>query len=64
MAWTETTQAQYRRALDRFETDVMQEEWSVVRPHLPTASKRGRPHSTGLREVFNAIQFMLGTGCP
>ena len=63
MAWTETTQAQYRGALDRFETDVTQEEWSVVRPHLPTASKRGRPRSTGLREVFNAIQFMLGTGC-
>lgn len=63
MAWNETTQAQYRRSLDRFETDVTDEEWSVVKPHLPSASKCGRPRSTDLREVFNAIQFMLGTGC-
>ena len=54
---------QYRRSLHRFETDVTDDEWSVVTPHLPAASKRGRPRSTDLREVFNAIQFMLGTGC-
>ena len=63
MVWNETTHAQYRRSLHRFETDVTDDEWSVVTPHLPAASKRGRPRSTDLREVFNAIQFMLGTGC-
>ena len=63
MVWNETTHSQYRRSLHRFETDVTDDEWSVVTPHLPAASKRGRPRSTDLREVFNAIQFMLGTGC-
>ena len=40
MVWNETTHMQYRRSLHRFETDVTDDEWSVVTPHLPAASKR------------------------
>ena len=63
MAWNETTQDQYKRPLDRFETDLTDEEWALIEPLLPPPSQKGRPRSTDLREVFNAIQYMLGTGC-
>ena len=63
MAWNETTQKQYRRPSDRFETDLTDEEWKLIEPLLPLPSRMGRPRSTELREVFNAIQYMLGTGC-
>ena len=30
----------------------------------PAPSRMGRPRVLDMQEVFNAIQFMLGTGCP
>ena len=32
-------------------------------PLLPPAKTGGRPRTTNLREVFNAIQYMAGSGC-
>ena len=63
MAWSETTRAQYKRPLERFETDVTDAEWALIEPLLPPPSRLGRRRRTDLREVFNAVQFMLGTGC-
>ncbi len=63
MPWSETTRQQYRRLARRFETDLTDAEWQVIEPLLPPPSKMGRPRSTCLREVWNAIQYMLGTGC-
>ncbi len=63
MAWNETAQEQYRRSLDRYETDLTDEEWSVIEPLIPPPTKIGRPREHDMREVFNAVQFMLGTGC-
>ena len=63
MAWNETTRAQYKRPLERFETDVTDAEWALIEALLPPPSRLGRRRRTDLREVFNAVQFMLGTGC-
>ena len=63
MAWNETTQEQYKRSTVRFEMDMTDAEWALVEPHLPPLSRLGRPVKTDLREVFNAIQYILGTGC-
>ncbi len=35
----------------------------MIAPLLPPPSKMGRRPITNPREVFNALQFMLGTGC-
>ena len=35
----------------------------MIEPLLPPPSRLGRRRRTDLREVFNAIQFMLRTGC-
>ena len=48
--------------MERFETDVTDAQWAVISPLLPPPSRLGRRRSD-LREVFNALEFMLGTGC-
>ena len=63
MPWNETTKDQFARPRDGFESDLTDEEWALIEPCLPRPAKKGRPRTTDLREVFNAIQFMLHTGC-
>ena len=63
MPWNETTKTQYTRPRARFESDLTDEEWNLVEPCLPPPAKRGCPLKTDLREVFNAIQYVLATGC-
>ena len=63
MPWNETTKTQFARPRVRFESDVTDEEWNLVEPCLPPPANRGRPRKTDLREVSDAIQFMLGAGC-
>ncbi len=61
MAWNETAGPLYKRSLDRFETDVTDAEQSVAAPLPP--SRTVRKPITDLREMFNAVWFMLATGC-
>ena len=63
MSWDEATHEQYRRSGARYESDVTDDEWDVIRCLLPEPSTRGRPRTTNLRDVFDAIQYMLATGC-
>ena len=61
--WTETTRAQYRRDGLRYASDMTEKEWAIVAPLLPAPRRLGRPRRTDLREVVNAIFFLLSTGC-
>ena len=63
MPWNETTKTEFARPRDRFGSDLTDEEWNLVEPCLPPPVKRGRPRKTDLREVSDAIQFVLATGC-
>ncbi len=63
MAWNETTQEQYRRPMVRHETDLADAEWSVIEPLIPPPSRMEHPRTLDMREAFNGIRFMLGTGC-
>ena len=63
MPWNETTKTQYMRPRARFPSDLTDAEWALIKPCLPSPAKRGRPRKTDLREVANAIQCMLDTGC-
>ena len=63
MAWTEATQADYRRAHDHRQNDVSDAEWALIAPLIPAQGRMGRPRSTDLRRVFDAIQCMLASGC-
>ena len=63
MPWTEITRGQYRRDGLRYSSDLTDEEWSLLAPHLPPAKPLGRPRATDLREVVNAMLYILATGC-
>src|SRR3954469_9736105 len=55
-----TTTTQPRRVYDDDLTDA---QWAALRPLLPPAPGGGRPRTTDLREVLNAILHLLRTGC-
>lgn len=46
-----------------FYTDLSDAAWALVEPHLPPARPGGRPRTTDLRRVFDAILYLLRTGC-
>ena len=61
--WTETTQPQYRRDGLRYASDVTDAEWAQIEALLPLPKKLGRPRTTALRAVVNAMLYQLTTGC-
>lgn len=44
-------------------TDLSNPEWECLAPLLPPAKPRGRPRLHHLREIMNAILYVLRTGC-
>jgi putative transposase len=63
MSWTETTREQYRRDGLRYASDVTDGEWKLIEPLLPKRRRVGRPREVDLRDVVNAILYILATGC-
>ena len=60
--WTPTTRRQHSRDGLRYETDLTDAEWAVIEPLLPLPSRRGRPPKWAMREIFNAIFYVLRGG--
>ena len=63
MVWTAATRGDYARENGAYASDVTDREWELIGPHLPAARPGGRPRSTFLRQVINAIFYLLQTGC-
>jgi transposase len=63
MMWTEITRAKYRREGLRYSSDMTDAEWAVLAGELPGASRLGRPRTTDLRSVLNALLYMAASGC-
>jgi len=51
-----------RRGL-RYPSDMTDEEWTLVAPLIRPAKRGGRPRTVNIREVLNAIFYVLATGC-
>lgn len=63
MSWTETTRREHCRQGLRFASDLSDAEWSLIAGQLPAARRLGRPRRVDVRRVFEAIQYILWTGC-
>ena len=63
MSWTEITRRQYRRDGLRYASDLTEQEWQLIAPHLPSAKPLGRRRKTDLRRVVEAMLYLLTTGC-
>ena len=48
----------------RYPTDLSDNEWRCIGPHLPGPAGRGRPRLHGLRVILNAVFYVLKSGCP
>jgi putative transposase len=46
-----------------YDTDLTDAAWAWVAPVLPAARPGGRPRTTNLRAILNAIFYLLRTGC-
>lgn len=63
MAWTELTRRQHARAGDKYASDLTDAEWALLAPLMPLPRQTGRPRTTCLRDVFDAILYVATTGC-
>ena len=55
--WTAENRSNYERSAARYPSDVTDDEWALIEPHLPPERNRSR------REILNAILYVLTTGC-
>ena len=60
--WTPATRRQHSRAGLRYETDLTDAEWRLIAPLLPAPKRTGRPLSWPLREIVNAIFYVMRGG--
>ena len=62
--WTEITRPKYLRDGLRYASDTTTQEWAVIAPLLPPPHEgRGRPRTTDLRAVVNAIFYIAQSCC-
>jgi putative transposase len=47
----------------RYPSDLSDEQWALLEPLLPAPVQAGAPRRTDLREVLDAIFYVLSTGC-
>lgn len=47
-----------------YATDLSDAEWSCLKKHLPNSKLPGKPRTHSLREIFDAIFYILRSGCP
>ncbi len=63
MAWDDIARVEHRRKSSRYPSDMTAEEWALLCPLLPPAKPGGRPRTTDLRAVMNAILYIASSGC-
>ena len=58
---------EHRRATNqhsaRYPSDLSDAEWALIGSMIPPAKRGGRPRDVNVREVLNAIFYVLSTGC-
>lgn len=47
-----------------YPSDVTLEQFEQIRPLLERVRKRTKPRTVDLHEVFNAVLYLLESGCP
>ena len=61
--WTRENRTTYVRKGLRYPSDVTDEEWAIIGPLIPPAKRGGRRRSVDVREIVNALMYVLETGC-
>src|ERR1700690_1120281 len=61
--WTKKTRPNYNRDHLRYPSDLTDEEWVFVERLIPPAKRGGNKRSVNIREIVNAMLYVLSTGC-
>jgi transposase len=61
--WTAETRRTYDRKGLRDPTDMTDAEWELARPFMDIPQRGSGQRRVDLREVLNAVFYVLGTGC-
>lgn len=61
--WTPEHRQAARRVDLRYDSDLTDEEWALIAPLIPPARRGGRKRGVNVREILNAIFYVLWTGC-
>src|ERR1700690_3612945 len=62
--WTPETRARHNSDHLRYGSDLSDDEWQVLAPLLPPPANTGRRWFWPMREMLNAIFYVLRSGCP
>lgn len=46
-----------------YSSDLTDEQWAFLEPHIPAAKPGGRPRRVDMREVINTMLYLNRTGC-
>ena len=46
-----------------YPSDITDAQWPLIEPHIPLVRPGGRPRKTDVRDVLDAILYLLRTGC-
>lgn len=46
-----------------YPSDLTDKQWKLIEPLIPPPKKGGRPRSVNMREIINAILYLLRSGC-
>lgn len=60
--WTPATRAQHTRVSKRYQTDLIDAEWQLIAVFLPMPGSTGRRRGWPMREIVNAIFYVLRGG--
>lgn len=61
--WTVENRDRYNRDRLRYPSDLTDEEWALIEPLIPPGKRGGGKRRVNLREVVNALMYVLSTGC-
>lgn len=61
--WTPTSRRQHSRDHLRYGSDLTDSEWAIIAPVMPPSASTGRPREWPMREIMNAIFYVLRPGC-
>jgi len=61
--WSRENRCRYDRSHLRYESDLTEAEWDEVAPLIPPAKPGGNKRMVDIRQVTNAVMYVLSTGC-
>lgn len=61
--WTDEQRARHKPTAQGYPSDLSDAEWALIAGMIPPARRGGRGRETDMREVMNAILYVLRTGC-